>query len=117
MLIWKRRSQELLRSWNLPDAVVASARWHHQPGKAPESHRQLTDLTHVADSLCIRMGWGMGRDGLLYKMDEEAFARLQITPALAEEVMVKVTQGLEELKDMFQIHPAGKPRPDKVPSS
>ncbi|MBU8871310.1 MAG: HDOD domain-containing protein [Gemmatimonadales bacterium] len=100
---------ELLRVWNLPDEVVASARWHHEPSQAKAEHRQLTDLIHVADSLCIRTGWGMGQDGLLYKVDEEAFARLGITSSLAEEVILKVSEGLEDLKDIFKARPKQKP--------
>ena len=95
----------LLKSWNLPDEVVESARWHHQPSEAGEDHRQLTDLIHVADSLCIRMGWGMGLDGLQYKVDEDAFNRLGITSTIAEEVILKVTEGIEDLKDLFLARP------------
>jgi putative nucleotidyltransferase with HDIG domain len=100
----------LLRSWNLPDEVVASARWHHEPASAQKEHRRLTDLVHVADSLCIRMGWGMGADGLMYRMDDEAFIRLGVTATLAEEVIMKVTEGMEDLKDLFLAGSTKTPR-------
>ena len=105
---------ELLRIWNLPDEVVAAARWHHEPRKAPADHRPLIDLIHVADFLCIRMGWGMGSDGPLYKVDQEAFDRLGVTPDLAEQVILKVTEGLAELKDLFLAPPARTSRSDKL---
>ncbi len=107
---------ELLRNWNLPDEVVASARWHHEPDRAPEEYRQLTDLVHVADSLCIRIGWGMGSDGLQYRINEEAFTNLGITTTLAEEVILKVTEGMEDLKDIFLKGPSRKSRSDRQPS-
>ena len=106
---------ELLKRWNLPDEVVESARWHHEPEHTSTSARELTDLVHVADSLCIRMGWGMGVDARQYRLDASAFSRLGITPMLAEETMEAVTKGLEELKELFLGAPCGAGR-DPVPN-
>ena len=107
---------ELLQAWNLPMEVVASARWHHQPSQAVGDHQQLADLTHAADSLCMRVGWGMGSDGLKYRMDQDAFQRLGVSPALAEVVILKVTEGMEELVDLFPAVPQGRIRPQKQPN-
>jgi putative nucleotidyltransferase with HDIG domain len=92
---------ELLTAWNLPENVVAAARWHHLPQNAQDDHRQLVDLVHVADYLCLKLGVGMGSDANHYRADTQAHERLGVTEALAEQVGEKVIAGVEELGTMF----------------
>ena len=106
---------ELLRAWNLPESTVASARWHHQPRNAPEEYQQLVDLIHVADFLCLNFGFGVGNDGLQYKLDDAANKRLGLKIGDAELVGAKVMVGMEELGNMFS--PAKKGKPDGVQHS
>ncbi len=106
---------ELLKAWNLPEATVATARWHHQPNHAPEEHQQLVDLIHVADFLCLNFGFGVGNDGLQYRLNEDANARLGLKISVAEAVGTKVMIGVEELGNMFS--PAKKGKPDGVQHS
>ncbi len=100
---------ELLKSWSLPDNVVAAARWHHQPRKADAEHQSLVDLIHVADVLCINVGWGIGSDGLQYKLSEAASKRLGVGSGVAEDVILKTMMGMDELKDMFKPSTEGEP--------
>jgi putative nucleotidyltransferase with HDIG domain len=100
---------ELLKAWNLPDTVVAAARWHHQPDQCEEQYQQLVDLIHVADVLCINVGWGMGADGLQYKLSEAASKRLGVGSGVAEDVILKTMMGMDELKDMFKPSTEGEP--------
>lgn len=99
----------LLDAWNLPGDVVAAARWHHKPGGADPENRQLVDLIHVADVLCINVGWGMGADGLNYKLDDAACRRLGVGTGIAEAVILKVMTGMDDLKDMFKPSKKGEP--------
>jgi putative nucleotidyltransferase with HDIG domain len=93
---------ELLRYWKFPDKVVAAARWHHDPEGAPDEHRRIVDLIHVADSICIRKGYGTGSDGPRYRHDERADRRLGLGFETEEEVTKRVAEGLEDLKGMFR---------------
>ena len=92
----------LLADWQLPDEVVETARWHHQPSRANPEHQQMVDLIHVADMLCLNVGWGQGADGLQYKLDERANQRLGVRAELAEEIMLKVMSGMDDLKDLYK---------------
>jgi putative nucleotidyltransferase with HDIG domain len=96
---------ELLQYWKLPESVVAAARWHHNPEAAPQKNRNLVDLIHVADILCIRMGWGIGTDGPLYCLDETAQERLGINSLVEDEVTGKVGAAIEELKNILNFAP------------
>ena len=100
---------ELLKSWSLPDDVVSAARWHHNPRNADPEHQTLVDLIHVADVLCINVGWGMGEDGLHYKLDDKANDRLGVKIGMAEDVILKVMLGMDDLKSMFQPSTEGEP--------
>jgi putative nucleotidyltransferase with HDIG domain len=93
---------ELLQYWKLPDNVVAAARWHHSPDQAEEQHRSIVDLVHVADILCTRMGWGIGTDGPLYCLNEEAEERLGIDAQVEDEVTDKVGAAIDDLKNILQ---------------
>jgi len=92
----------LLQDWNLPEQVVSAARWHHDPRQADPEYQRLTDLVHVADVLCMKIGWGVGSEGLQYRLNEEAAERLQVNVEAAEDVVLKVIQGMDEMQDLFQ---------------
>jgi putative nucleotidyltransferase with HDIG domain len=91
----------LLEKWNLPDAVAAVTRWHHEPSRLEGELRDLVDLVHVADVICLDCGWGLGSDGLQYRLDEDAAARLNLRSSDAEEAAAHVLIGLEELMSVF----------------
>ena len=100
---------ELLTTWNLPEEVVAAARWHHQPHLADEQYHRIVDLIHVADILCMNFGFGVGVDGLQYRLDEAASQRLGLSVKEAEAVGGRVMIGVEELANMFGSAKKGKP--------
>lgn len=99
----------LLAEWKLTPEVVEAARWHHQPAKADPEHQQMVDLIHVADILCLNVGWGAGADGLQYRLDEKANDRLGVRIGMAEEIVLKVMSGMDDLKDMYKPSTEGKP--------
>ncbi len=96
---------ELLQYWKLPESVVAAARWHHNPEGAPKKNRSIVALIHVADILCIRMGWGIGTDGPLYCLDEAAQERLGVNSLVEDEVTAKVGAAIDELKNILNFAP------------
>lgn len=98
----------LLEDWKLPAEVVATARWHHEPSKADPRHQQMVDLIHVADILCLNVGWGVGADGLQYRLDSKANDRLGVRIGVAEDVVLKVMSGMEDLRDMYKPSTEGK---------
>ncbi len=98
----------MLSSWSLPDEVVAAARWHHLPTQCEPRYQRLADVIHVADVLCLDMGWGLGDDGLCYRADETAAARLGLESTQAELIISKTMSGVDDLKNLFQPRVAGE---------
>lgn len=92
----------LLLAWNLPEDVADAVRWHHQPSRAGDDRRELADLVHVADILCLEFGFGGGADGLGYRLDRVASERLGLGVGIAEKVGAQVMVAVNELDSMFQ---------------
>ena len=96
---------ELLKYWKLPENVVAAARWHHNPEQADEKHGEIVDLVHVADILCIRMGWGIGTDGPLYCLNNEVEERLGVGPEVEDAVTDRVGAAIDDLQNILRGNP------------
>lgn len=92
----------LLLAWNLPDDVAEAVRWHHQPSYAGENRRELADLIHVADLLCLDLGYGGGADGQGHRADLAASERLGLGAGVAQKVGEQVVSAVNELDALFQ---------------
>lgn len=59
----------LAKKWNLPEFLIDAIRYHHSPeeGKTPGSK-----VVNVGNSITLMMGYGLGIDGLMYEISEEA---------------------------------------------
>ncbi len=82
--------------WNLPAELVESIAFHHSPEEAT-LNRRLTSIVHLADAICVMMGIGIGIDGLLYPISEEAikllgFNETEVEKTISELVDVLVDQ-------------------------
>lgn len=90
---------KVAEKWKLPGDLTEAIYYHHEPGKAV-LNPELTAIVHVADAVTMQMGLGLGLDGLLYPLDEEAMALLGVTGADLEEIMVEIVDVLID-SDMF----------------
>ncbi len=71
----------LARQWNLPEEIVAACRYHHNPTILPaDAPQAIVDCVHIGDYLTCAMGFGLGGDGLQYRFDDAALARLGLAP-------------------------------------
>lgn len=67
--------------WNFPQILVDAIRYHHIPGEAVRANCQdvkLVALVHIADSLAMMLGSGIGSDGMMYTMDMKTFDLLNL---------------------------------------
>jgi len=89
----------LLERWNLPPALVTAVQYHHAPSQAPEN--PLAALVHVADTICLTLGIGLGVDGMAYKLDPNALAMLHLTEDDFEQVASQTCDTLSEAGSIF----------------
>ena len=89
----------LLEHWNLPPTLVTAVRYHHAPSKAPEN--PLAALVHVADTICLTLGIGLGVDGMAYTLDPNALTMLHLTEDDFEQVASQTCDTLSEAGSIF----------------
>ena len=92
---------ELLAAWGLPASIVQVVRWHHEPERAPEEHRDVTDLVHLATYTCTLSGLGGGDDGTNYVPCDATMQRLGLSSAEVEEGMCLTVLKLDEVRELF----------------
>jgi len=100
--------EALTSRWHLPKPLVAAARYHHEPDSYDGTDpliRQTIDLVHIADSLALTMGLGIGDDGLMYNIDPTLARKYAIADRQFELVEADV---LIELERMETIYNGGK---------
>lgn len=79
----------LAAKWNLPDDLVDAIAHHHSPQDS-EMNSKLTALVHIADAICLMLGFGLGADGLLYPLNESVLEMLGLAVEHVEEAMAEV---------------------------
>lgn len=79
--------------WNLPPDLVEAIALHHHPEDA-EINKRLTAIVHLGDAICVMMGIGIGIDGMLYPVSEDAMKLLGFSESDIETV-------ISELVDVF----------------
>ncbi|MFH2037081.1 MAG: HDOD domain-containing protein, partial [Candidatus Zixiibacteriota bacterium] len=94
--------------WNFPQTIVDGIRWHHNPDKA-ESNFQMIDIVHVADAICLMQGYGVGRDDVQYKLNNNSVDRLNITMGILEQITSELVMVLDGIDAMFIDNTASVP--------
>jgi len=92
----------ILRNWGIPKSLYLPVLWHHDPEACDQVDiTQSVDVVHVADSLCLAAGIGVGRDGLQYRPSANVLMRLNCRISTLEGIISKTMSGLDELNDIF----------------
>lgn len=93
----------VIAQWNLPEAYACAARFHHEPEALPHDeaeHRSIVDRVHLANVICLMLGFGLGVDGLQYPVAPGVLERMGIKdlePVMSEAVEI-LTALDEEIK-------------------
>lgn len=76
--------------WNLPEELVEAIAYHHNPEKA-KINPKLTAIVHIADAISVSMGIGIGIDGMLYPISDEAMKLLKLDESHIEKIISQLT--------------------------
>lgn len=87
----------LLEKWSFPAALAQAVRWHHQTEAAPSPGIE-TDVVHAANTVCLMIGIGLGREGLRHDISREAVRRLGLKPHMVEGVASQTLQWIAGLE-------------------
>ena len=72
--------------WQFPAACCSVAAHHHRPVGAPQEHRALVSLVHIADILCCHAGHGFPLTAVDQQIDLAAAASLGIATEVIDAV-------------------------------
>jgi putative nucleotidyltransferase with HDIG domain len=88
---------EMAIQWNFPPLLVDVIKYHHSPHEAVKngsSDVDIVSIIHLADSLTMMLGVGMGIDGMMYNLELASLDRLGI-PTQAESIELFMADAVE----------------------
>lgn len=93
-------SEKILEKWNFPAVLKAIVRYYSEPEDAPEEFKAEVSAVHIANSLSLMAGFGIGSDGLYHQMSSAALDTLKLTNAELEELYSKIPEMDKQLREL-----------------
>jgi len=90
-------ASEACKSWQVPEALSAAIRYHHYPSQSQGD--KLAYIVHVADAMAMMAGLGLGIDGLLYKIDDDALEFLNLQQKDIFHIMSEIVNSVQEITE------------------
>lgn len=84
--------ERILSKWKFPDVLKTVVRYHHQPDAAPDAHRAVVSIVHVANTLCLMAGIGIGSDGLYHELSPAAVSLIGLEPGELEMLFAEIPE-------------------------
>lgn len=88
-------ASEACAIWKVPDVLVKAIKYHHYPSKS--DHDKLAYIIHMADAITMMTGLGLGNDGMMYKMDDEALEFLKLEDEDVIDIMTEVVESVQQI--------------------
>ncbi len=97
----------LAEKWNLPESHQVAIQYQYMPDDLPgnlSEYQGIVDVVHVANTMIMMLGVGVGADGLQYPVSEAAMSRLGLNgkeeTLLSDlvDIMDKVSEEMEILE-------------------
>jgi len=93
-------SEKILEKWNFPPVLRAIVRYYSDPENAPEQYRAEVSAVHIANTISIMAGIGIGSDGLYHQLSSNALDSLKITNAELEDLFSKIPEMGKQIQDL-----------------
>lgn len=90
----------ILIKWKFPPVLRSIVRFYSDPNNAPDEHKKEVAIVHVANTLCLMAGIGIGSDGLYHEIDSKALKIINTNEAELEEYFSKIPDMLKEIMDL-----------------
>ncbi len=87
--------ERILKAWNLPERLVESVAYHHDPFRAPNHHLEAA-IIHKADVLVHELNLGNSGSPITPNLSPEVDVLLRISGDNLEEIKTEVCNQLEE---------------------
>jgi len=94
-------SEKVLAKWNFPPVLQNIVRYYADPQNAPEEFKTEVSIVHIANSLSLMAGIGVGSDGLFHELNSEAIAAAGLSEREIETLFSKIPEIVKQLKDIL----------------
>lgn len=85
-------SEKILEKWNFPAVLRAIVRYYAEPENAPDNFKTEVSIVHIAHSIGIMAGIGIGSDGLYHQLSKFAIDNLKMNNQELEELFTKIPE-------------------------
>jgi HD-like signal output (HDOD) protein len=93
-------SEKILEKWNFPPVLRAIARYYSEPEKAPQQFKQEVSIVHIANTVSIMAGIGIGSDGLFHQLSSDAIEVTGINNEELEELFAKIPEMTKQVREI-----------------
>ncbi len=90
-------ASEVCGAWNIPRALTTAIKYHHYPNRS--NGNELAYIIHIADAVAMMTGLGIGIDGTLYKMDDNALEFIGLNEDDLNSVMKEIIDSVNKLTE------------------
>jgi HD-like signal output (HDOD) protein len=94
-------AEKILQKWNFPPVLQSIVRHFNAPSDAPPEHQMEVSIVHVAQTLSLMAGIGVGSDGLFHEFDVNAIKKIGIGDAYLENLYSSIPDTLKAIKDLI----------------
>ncbi len=92
---------ELAKSWNFPETIIHSIRYHHSPNELPNQQDQhAVDLVHAANSMAHLFGYGADVGELKRRVEPDVSERLGLS---TQDLEATISRALSDIQDMISL--------------
>jgi putative nucleotidyltransferase with HDIG domain len=93
--------EQVAIKWKFPRVLQSIVRYHHEPMNAPDDHKMIVSIVHVANTLCLMAGIGIGSDGLYHELNYDAIKLLSLKDNELEKLFADIPELMMKAKDIL----------------
>ena len=93
--------EKILEKWQFPEVLRMIVRYHHDPDNAPAQYGQTVSIVHIANTIALMAGVGIGNDGLYHSLSENAITSVGMSPEELEQLLGSVPETLKQAQTML----------------
>jgi len=94
-------AEQILKKWQFPPVLQAMVRYYDEVENSPKEFLVQTSIIHIATSLSLMAGIGIGSDGLYYSISPIAVSTLKLTESEMENLFGTIPETMQEIKDLL----------------
>ncbi|MBN2038592.1 MAG: HDOD domain-containing protein [Spirochaetes bacterium] len=89
--------EKILQKWSFPHILRDIVRYHHEPENAPEESKLIVSIVHIANTICLMGGIGIGSDGLYHQLSDEAIKAVGMKDAELENIYANLPDVIDQV--------------------